>query len=142
MSLDFPDGSAVKTLHFHCRGMGSIPGWGTKIWTQREKKSWLSRKGKTEFQRAFTKGQGHLVSDKTAKPMVSHHYYMPSFFGCVCVCVCGPFFMVFPEFVTILLLSYALGFFGFFCFFWLRGMWDPRSPTRIKPTLPALEAQS
>ena len=68
-------------------GTGSIPGWGTKIWTQREKKSWLSRKGKTEFQRAFTKGQGHLVSDKTAKPMVSHHYYIPSFFGFLCVCV-------------------------------------------------------
>ena len=35
----------------------------------------------------------------------------------VCVCVCGPFFKVFPEFVTILLLSYALGFFFFFFFF-------------------------
>ena len=28
---DFPGGPVVKTLHFHCRGKGSIPGWGTKI---------------------------------------------------------------------------------------------------------------
>ena len=28
---DFPGGPVVKTPHFHCRGTGSIPGWGTKI---------------------------------------------------------------------------------------------------------------
>ena len=28
---DFPGGPVVKTPHFHCRGMGSIPGWGTNI---------------------------------------------------------------------------------------------------------------
>ena len=28
---DFPHGPVVKTPCFHCRGMGSIPGWGTKI---------------------------------------------------------------------------------------------------------------
>ena len=26
-----PSGPVVKTLHFHCRGTGSIPGQGTKI---------------------------------------------------------------------------------------------------------------
>ena len=28
---DFPGNPVVKTPHFQCRGMGSIPGWGTKI---------------------------------------------------------------------------------------------------------------
>ena len=28
---DFPGGPVVKTLRFQCRGMGSIPGQGTKI---------------------------------------------------------------------------------------------------------------
>ena len=28
---DFPGRPGVKTLHFHCRGTGSIPGRGTKI---------------------------------------------------------------------------------------------------------------
>ena len=28
---DFPGGPVVRTLCFHCRGMGSIPGWGIKI---------------------------------------------------------------------------------------------------------------
>ena len=28
---DFSGSPVVKTLHFHCRGMGSIPGQGTKI---------------------------------------------------------------------------------------------------------------
>ena len=27
----FPSGLVVRTPRFHCRGMGSIPGWGTKI---------------------------------------------------------------------------------------------------------------
>ena len=29
--LEFPGGPVVRTRHFHCRGWGSIPGWGTKI---------------------------------------------------------------------------------------------------------------
>ena len=28
---DFPGGPVVKTPRFHCRGCGSIPGWGTNI---------------------------------------------------------------------------------------------------------------
>ena len=41
-----PGGPEVTTLHFQCRGMGSIPGWGTKIphatWRgQKQKKSEL-----------------------------------------------------------------------------------------------------
>ena len=28
---DFPSGPVVKTLPFPCRGVGLIPGWGTKI---------------------------------------------------------------------------------------------------------------
>ena len=31
LSLEFCGNPAVKTMHFHCRGAGSIPGWGTKI---------------------------------------------------------------------------------------------------------------
>ena len=30
---DFPDGLVVQTLHFHCRGMGLIPGLGTRFYT-------------------------------------------------------------------------------------------------------------
>ena len=30
-SLDFPGGPGVKTLCFHCRELGSIPGQGTKL---------------------------------------------------------------------------------------------------------------
>ena len=26
---DFPGGLVVRIWHFHCRGLGSIPGWGT-----------------------------------------------------------------------------------------------------------------
>ena len=28
---EFPGGPVVRTRRFHCRGPGSIPGWGTKI---------------------------------------------------------------------------------------------------------------
>ena len=28
---EFPGGSVVRTWYFHCHGLGSIPGWGTKI---------------------------------------------------------------------------------------------------------------
>ena len=31
ISWKFPDGPVVRTLCFHCRDPGSIPGWGTKI---------------------------------------------------------------------------------------------------------------
>ena len=38
-----PGGPVVKTLHFHFRGTGSIPGWGTKIlhapWRGQKKKT-------------------------------------------------------------------------------------------------------
>ena len=30
-SGDFPGSPVVKTPCFHCRGKGSIPGWGTKL---------------------------------------------------------------------------------------------------------------
>ena len=39
---DFPGGPVVKTLQFHCRSDGSIPGQGTKIphvaWSKKKKK--------------------------------------------------------------------------------------------------------
>ena len=28
---EFPGGPVIRTQHFHCRGPGLIPGWGTKI---------------------------------------------------------------------------------------------------------------
>ena len=28
---EFPGSPVVRTRHFHCCGLGSIPGWGTKI---------------------------------------------------------------------------------------------------------------
>ena len=31
ITRDFPGGSVVKTLSFHCRGIGLISSWGTKI---------------------------------------------------------------------------------------------------------------
>ena len=30
-SRELPSGSVVRTQHFHCPGLGSIPGGGTKI---------------------------------------------------------------------------------------------------------------
>ena len=30
-SREFPGGLVVRILGFHCRGPGSIPGWGTEI---------------------------------------------------------------------------------------------------------------
>ena len=42
---DFPGGPVVKTLHFHCRGQGSIPGWGTKI--PHDTVAWPKQKQKT-----------------------------------------------------------------------------------------------
>ena len=30
-SREFPGGPVVSTQHFHCKGMGSISGWGTEI---------------------------------------------------------------------------------------------------------------
>ena len=47
---------------------------------------------------------------------------------------CGPFFKVFIEFVTILLLFYV--------FFWLWGMWDLSSLTRDQTCTPCLRKQS
>ena len=39
---EFPSGLGVKMWHFHCRGPGLIPGWGTKIpqaeWCGQKKK--------------------------------------------------------------------------------------------------------
>ena len=29
--VDFAGGAEVKTQHFHCKGVGSIPGWATKV---------------------------------------------------------------------------------------------------------------
>ena len=29
--MEFPGGPVVRTRHFHCRGLGSIPGQGTEI---------------------------------------------------------------------------------------------------------------
>ena len=28
---EFPCGPVVRTLRFHCQGLGSMPSWGTKI---------------------------------------------------------------------------------------------------------------
>ena len=39
---EFPGGLVVKTQHFHCHGLGSIPGWGPEIfqalWHGKKKK--------------------------------------------------------------------------------------------------------
>ena len=29
--MEFPDVPVLRTRCFHCRGLGSIPGWGTRI---------------------------------------------------------------------------------------------------------------
>ena len=31
LKKEFPGGLVVRMQHFHCRGLGSIPGWGTEI---------------------------------------------------------------------------------------------------------------
>ena len=44
---DFLSGPVIRTLYFHCRGLGSIPGWGAKIRkTSRPKKKKKKRKRK------------------------------------------------------------------------------------------------
>ena len=48
---------------------------------------------------------------------------------------CGPFFKVFIEFVTTLLLFYVLA-------SWPRGMWDPSSPTRDPTHTPCIARRS
>ena len=45
---EFPCGPAVRTWHFHCRGPGSVSGWGTKIPQAR----WYSKK---KFKKAFNR---------------------------------------------------------------------------------------
>ena len=40
----FPGGPVVKALHFHCRGLGSIPGLGTKILQSKKKKKTIKKK--------------------------------------------------------------------------------------------------
>ena len=42
MGSNLPGSPMIKTLHFHCRGMGSIPGKGTKI-------PWAKRHGQKKF---------------------------------------------------------------------------------------------
>ena len=49
---DFPGSPVVKTLHFHCRGMSSIPGQGTKI---------LHVTGPTTHARAHTHTHTHIT---------------------------------------------------------------------------------
>ena len=50
ISGDFPGGSVVKTLHFHCRGRGFIPGQGTKIpHASRCGQKWKKKKKKKGF---------------------------------------------------------------------------------------------
>ena len=43
---EFPDGPVVRTQHFHCCDLGSIPGWGTKVpqavWPKKKKKNQIS----------------------------------------------------------------------------------------------------
>ena len=39
---EFPDGLVVRILGFHCRSLGSIPGWGTEI----PQASWWGKKKK------------------------------------------------------------------------------------------------
>ena len=53
---DSPGGPVVKTLHFQCKGMGSISGQGTKIphamWqgqSIKQKKAYLKRRNLTKW---------------------------------------------------------------------------------------------
>jgi len=39
---EFPGGQVVRTWHFQCWGLGSVPGWGAKI----TKDAWYGRKKK------------------------------------------------------------------------------------------------
>ena len=51
---EFPGSPVVRTWHFHCQGLGLIPGQGTKI-LQAE---WHGQKKKKEFHRDR---KGHIL---------------------------------------------------------------------------------
>ena len=52
-SREFPGGLQVKIPGFHCRGPGSIPGWGIEIpqatWHGQKTNKQISKQTKTEF---------------------------------------------------------------------------------------------
>ena len=61
---DFPGSSVGKTPLFQCRGMGSVPGWGTKIpqatWYSQKKKK--KKEGPDREGRRTTPASGDGVS--------------------------------------------------------------------------------
>ena len=49
VSWEFPGGPVVRTQYFHCCGLGSIPGWETKI----PQATWCGKKNKINFKKVF-----------------------------------------------------------------------------------------
>lgn len=57
--VDFPGGLVAETLRFHSRGVGLIPGPGTKILHElRSCASWHSQKNKKRFVVVQERGKG------------------------------------------------------------------------------------
>ena len=69
---DFSGGPAVRTLRFHCRGPGSVPGWGL-----RSCKSHSTAKKKEQFLCPpwVGVGRGVLVVNKVSKTFFKNHQY-------------------------------------------------------------------
>ena len=56
-SRDSPGGPVVRTLRFHCQGLGSIPGWGTKI----PKATWHGQKIEKKTPKCITLTSAHVA---------------------------------------------------------------------------------
>ena len=67
-SQEFPGGPVVRTQHFHCPGLGSIPGWGTKIpqaaWQSQKKKKKQSITSRMDKEDVVYIYNGILLSHK------------------------------------------------------------------------------
>ena len=65
---DFPGGPVVESLRFHCRALGSIPGWGTKIPYDAK----CGRKRKNIFPLSLSEYMTPLYKEKYIKQFWDH----------------------------------------------------------------------
>ena len=69
LSREFPGGLVVRILGFHCRGLGSVPGWGTEIpqATQHSQK----KKRKKKVLSIFTKYLAGILIGIVPNPFIN-----------------------------------------------------------------------
>ena len=65
---EFPGGPVVRTRRFHCSGLGSIPGQGTKIpqamWLGQKSKQTIRQKSKPSIEKSQNFIEGHFGQPK------------------------------------------------------------------------------